>query len=185
METTVAKKIWTEKELMSLPENGYKHELINGELVMVPAGMEHENIVIKLSAALERFVSEHKLGAVFGSNAGYWMKSGNLRSPDVSFISKKLLQGFKRPPKGFFKGSPDLAVEILSPSDTMENLHEKIFEYFENDTKLVWVVNPEEQVILVYHSPRPDKLLRGSDILSGEDIFTGFTFPVSELFVEL
>ena len=68
METTVAKKIWTEKELMSLPENGYKHELINGELVMVPAGMERENIVIKLSATLERFVSEHKLGAVFGSN---------------------------------------------------------------------------------------------------------------------
>ena len=77
METTVAKKTWTEKELMSLPENGYKHELINGELVMVPAGMEHENIVIKLSAALERFVSEHKLGAVFGSNlqdlhSPYW-----------------------------------------------------------------------------------------------------------------
>ena len=108
METTVAKKIWTEKELMSLPENGYKHELINGELVMVQVGMEHENIVIKFSAALERFVSGHKLGAVFGSNAGYWMKSGNLRSPDVSFISK-----------------------------------------------------------------------------NGEDIFTGFTLPVSELFVEL
>lgn len=185
METTVAKKTWTEKELMSLPENGYKHELINGELVMVPAGMEHENIVIKLSAALERFVSERKLGAIFGSNAGYRMKSDNLRSPDVSFISKKRLQGFKRPPKGFFKGSPDLAVEILSPSDTMENLHEKIVEYFENDTKLVWVINPEEQVILVYHSPRPDKLLAGNDILNGEDIFTGFTLPVSELFVEL
>ena len=185
METTVAKKTWTEKELLSLPENGYKHELVNGELVMVPAGMEHENIVIKLSAALERFVSERKLGAVFGSSAGYRMKSGNLRSPDVSFISKKRLQGFKRPPKGFFKGSPDLAVEILSPSDTMENLHERIVEYFENDTKLVWVINPEEQVILVYHSPRPDKLLAGSDILNGEDIFTGFTLPVSELFVEL
>lgn len=185
METTVAKKIWTEKELMSLPENGYKHELINGELVMVPAGMEHENIVIKLSAALERFVSERKLGAVFGSNAGYRMKSGNLRSPDVSFISKKRLQGFKRPPKGFFKGSPDLAVEILSPSDTIEILHDKMVEYFENDTKLVWVINPEEQIVLVYHSPRPDKLLRSSDILHGEDICTGFTFPVSELFVEL
>ena len=185
METTVTKKTWTEKELLSLPKNGHKHELIHGELIMVPAGMEHENIVIKLSAVLEKFVSEHKLGSVFGSNAGYWMKSGNLRSPDVSFISKKRLQGFKRPPKGFFKGSPDFATEILSPSDTMENLHEKIVEYFENDTKLLWVINPEEQFVLVYHSPRHEKLLRGSDILNGEDIFTGFTFPVSELFVEL
>jgi len=67
----------------------------------------------------------------------------------------------------------------------MENLHEKIVEYFENDTKLVWVINPEEQVILVYHSQRPDKLLSGNDILNGEDIYTGFTLPVSELFVEL
>ncbi|HHT9115248.1 MAG: hypothetical protein A2545_06975 [Planctomycetes bacterium RIFOXYD2_FULL_41_16] len=61
-------------------------KLIYGELVMVPASMEHENIVIKLSAALERFVSEHKLGAVFGSNAGYWMKSGNLRSPYLNCL---------------------------------------------------------------------------------------------------
>jgi len=59
----------------------------------------------------------------------------------------------------------------------MENLHEKIVEYFENDTKLVWVINPEEQVILVCHSPCPDKLLAGSDILNGEDSFTGFTPP--------
>lgn len=185
METTVVKKTWTEKELMALPNNGNKYELINGELIMGPTGIEHEDIGARLLAALERFVLEHKLGIMCGSSAGYRMKSGNLRSPDVSFISKKRLQGFKRPPKGFFKGSPDLAVEILSPSDTVENLHEKIVEYFENDTKLVWVINPEEQVILVYHSPRPDKLLAGSDILNGEDIFTGFTLPVSELFVEL
>lgn len=185
METTVVKKNWTEKELMVLPNNGNKYELINGELIMGPTGIEHEDIGARLLAALERFVLEHKLGIMCGSSAGYWMKPGNLRSPDVSFISKKRLQGFKRPPKCFFKGSPDLAVEILSPSDTIENLHEKIVEYFENDTTLVWVINPEEQVILVYHSPRPDKLLRGSDILNREDIFTGFTFPVSELFVEL
>ena len=185
METIVVKKTWTEKELMDLPNNGNKYELINGELIMGPTGIEHEDIGARLLAALERFVLEHKLGIMCGSSAGYLMKSGNLRSPDVSFISKKRLQGFKRPPKGFFKGSPDLAVEILSPSDTIENLHEKIVEYFGNDTKLVWVINPEEQVILVYHSQRPDKLLSGNDILNGEDIFTGFTLPVSELFVEL
>lgn len=185
METTVTKKTWTEKELMALPSNGNKYELINGELIMVPTGIEHEDIGARLLVALGKFVFEYNLGVVCGSSAGYWMKSGNLRSPDVSFISKKRLQGFKRPPKGFFKGSPDLAVEILSPSDTIETLHEKIVEYFENDTKLAWVINPEEQVILVYHSPRPDKLLRSNDTLNGEDIFTGFTLPVSELFVEL
>lgn len=181
---TATEKKWTEKTLIALPKDGYKHELVNGEVIMVPAGMEHENIVIKLSTALEKFVSEHKLGIVLGSNAGYWMKSGNLRLPDVSFVCREQLQGLKRLPKGFFKGSPDLAVEVLSPSDTIENLHGKIVEYFENDTKLVWVVNPEERTVTVYHSPYPDKLLTDKDVLDGEEILKGFSLPITELFIE-
>ncbi|MEP9411804.1 MAG: Uma2 family endonuclease [Candidatus Brocadia sp.] len=110
---------------MSLPKDGYKHELINGEFTMVLAGFEHEYVGVKLIAALENFVSRKKLGAVFGSGMGYWMKSENLRSPDVSFISRERLQKFNRMPKGFFKGSPDLAVEILSLSDTVEGMHGK------------------------------------------------------------
>lgn len=105
---------------------------------MVPAGFEHEYIGVKLIVALENFVSRKKLGAVFGSGMGYWMKSENRGSPDVSFINRERLHKFNRMPKGFFKGSPDLAVEILSTSDTVERVHGKIVEYFENDTKLVW-----------------------------------------------
>ncbi len=185
METTVIKKIWTEKELMSLPDDGKKYELINGEITMVPAGFEHEIIGARLLIALGKFVFEHNLGVVCGSSMGYWMKSGNLRSPDVSFISKVRLKGRKRPPKGFFKGSPELAVEILSPTDTVENLHGKIVEYFENNTILAWIINPEEQVAMVYHSPRPDKILAGNDMLQGEGVIQGFSFPVAELFADI
>lgn len=113
------------------------------------------------------------------------MKSGNLRSPDVSFIRKERLQGCKRPPKGFFKGSPDIAIEILSPTDTIESLHGKIVEYFENDTNLAWVVNSEEQTVLVYRSPQPRKLLTKNDLLDGEEVLKGFTFPIAELFAEI
>lgn len=185
MNTTTTKKTWTEQELMSLPKEGYKYELIQGELVMGPAGIEHEEIGAHLLTALRKFVSERKLGIVCGSSAGYWMKSGNLRSPDVSFIRKERLQGYKRPPKGFFKGSPDIAIEILSPTDTIESLHGKIVEYFENDTKLAWVVNPEEQTVLVYRSPQPRKLLTKNDLLDGEEVLKGFTFPIAELFAEI
>ncbi len=185
MNTTITKKAWTERELMSLPKEGYKYELIQGELVMGPAGIEHEEIGANLLTALRKFVSERKLGIVCGSSAGYWMKSGNLRSPDVSFIRKERLQGYKRPPKGFFKGSPDIAIEILSPTDTVESLHGKIVEYFENDTKLAWVVNPEEQIVLVYHSPQPVKLLTKKDLLDGGEVLKGFFFPIAELFAEI
>lgn len=185
MKTLAEDETWTEEKLLSLPDDGNKYELVGGKLVMTPAGIEHERIGARLIGALERIVREKKLGIVCGSSAGYWMKGGNLRSPDISFIAKERLQGLKRAPKGFFSGSPDLAIEILSPSDTVESIHEKIVEYFENGTKLAWVVNPEEQIVLVYHSPQPDSLLRAGDSLDGESLIPGFSFPVSELFTEL
>ena len=193
METLVEEKIWTDDELLALPKDGNKYEVVKGELVMSPAGIEHEEIGVRVIVALANFVREHKLGIICGSSAGYWMKprnpqlpkKKNFLSPDVSFLAKERLQGLKRPPKKFFDGAPDLVVEVLSPSDTIELLHEKIVEYFDNGTRLLWVINPAEQIVLVYHSPQPDRLLRSSEALDGEQVVPGFTLPVAELFTEL
>ncbi|MBC7910588.1 MAG: Uma2 family endonuclease [Pyrinomonadaceae bacterium] len=185
METTVQNKVWTDDELMSLPDNGNKYEVMNEELIVSPAGIEHEEIGVRLIVALASFVRANKLGIVCGSSAGYWMNTREyFLSPDVSFIAKERLGGLKRAPKKFFDGAPDLAVEVLSPRDTIEALHEKIVEYFKNGTRLMWVLNPEEQIVLVYHAPQPDKLLRASDALDGENVIPGFSMPVSELFSE-
>ncbi len=185
MQALVENKVWTEAELMALPDDGRKYELVEGEIVVSNAGIEHEFIGAGLINSLFSFVRKHKLGIVCGSSAGYWMKSGNLRSPDVSFIAKERLQGLKYAPKKFFQRAPDLVVEILSPSDAVDGLHEKIVEYFESGARLIWVLNPEEQTILVYHSPQPDLLLRTGDSISGEDVIPGFSMPLSELFAEL
>ncbi len=112
------------------------------------------------------------------------MKSGNLRSPDVSFIAKERLQGLRHAPKKFFQGAPDLVVEILSPSDAVDGLHEKIVEYFETGARLIWVLNPEEETV-VYHSPQPHRLLKAADSVDGEDVIPGFSMPLSEIFAEL
>src|SRR5580765_3019266 len=93
-----APKVWTEAELQALPDEGYKYELINGELVMSPKNnFEHENIVMRLSTALNAFAVQHRLGAVLGSNLGCWMNNRNCRAPDISFIPKARLQrlGFR------------------------------------------------------------------------------------------
>jgi Uma2 family endonuclease len=193
METIVAEKIWTDDELLALPNDGNKYEVVKGELVMSPAGIEHEEIGVRVIVALANFVRAHKLGIICGSSAGYWMKprnpdlpkKKNFLSPDISFLAKERLQGLKRPPKKFFDGAPDLVVEVLSPSDTVELLHEKIVEYFENGTRLLWVINPAEQIVLVYHSSQPDRLLRSDEMLDGEQVIPGFTLPVAELFAEL
>ncbi len=185
MQALMENKVWTEAELMALPDDGRKYELVEGEIVASNAGIEHEFIGARLIIVLGGFVHGKKLGVVCGSSAGYWIKSGNLRSPDVSFIAKERLQGLKYAPKKFFHGAPDLVVEILSPSDSVEGLHEKIVEYFESGARLIWVLNPQEQTILVYHTPQPDLLLRTGDSISGGDVIPGFSLLLSELFAEL
>lgn len=185
MQAETTKKIWTDEELMSLPDDGNKYEVVNGELVMTPTGAEHEHIGAVLLEKLLGYARSHRLGTVWGSSVGFRLRGGNVRSPDVSFVAKEKLAGLKRPPKKFPEYAPDLAVEILSPEDTVERLHEKIVEYFENGTRLVWVVNPEEQTVLVYRGPQPEKLLRTGDQLDGEKVLPGFAMPVSELFAEL
>ncbi len=179
------RKVWTDEEFMALPEDG-RYELVNGELVnMGNSGMEHGEIGSFLGGSLSLYVRSHKLGVICDSSTAFAMKTGNRRSPDVSFIARERLQGIKRLPRGYFQGSPDLAVEILSPSNTVEEIHDKIVEYFENGTRLVWVIHPDEQYVLVYHSPSPDRLLRLEDSLDGEGIVPGFSLAIAELFAEL
>jgi Uma2 family endonuclease len=66
----------------------------------------------------------------------------------------------------------------------VEEIHKKIVEYFENDTRLVWVIHPDEKYVLVYHSPELDRFLRPQDVLDGEAIVPGFSMSVGELFEE-
>lgn len=185
VEKSIEKKIWTDEEFMALPEGG-RYELVNGEVIDVGnSGMEHGNIGAYLSGLIELFVRPRKLGVTCDSSTAFAMKTGNKRSPDVSFIAKERLQGIRRLPKGFFQGAPDLAVEVISPSNTFEEIHNKLVEYFENGCRLAWVINPDEQSVLVYRQPQPDRLLKVTDTLSGEEVIPGFELPVAELFAEL
>lgn len=185
MTISTEKKVWTDEEFLALSKDGHRYELVNGELVdMGNSGMEHGYVACILVALLTTFVQQNKLGAVCDSSTAFTLNNGNKRSPDVSFVSKERLKGLKRPPRGFFEGSPDLAVEILSPGNTVEEIHDKIVEYFDNDTCLVWVIHPDEKYILVYHSPEPDHLLRPQDVLEGDAIIPGFSMSVAKLFEE-
>lgn len=176
-------EVWTEQKLMQLPDDGNVYELVGGELVMSQAGFEHGDISAEILSELRRHVKTHKLGTVVGASTGFWMKTGNSRSPDVSFVSKDRLRG-RRPIKKFFQGAPDLAVEVVSPNDKWQEASKKVAELFANGTKLAWVINPADQTVLVYHSAQPDQILRSGDLLDGEQIIPGFTFPVADLFAE-
>jgi Uma2 family endonuclease len=181
----VPRKIWTDEEFMALPDDGNRYEVVNGELVAVgSAGAKHGYYVSLIHILLGAYVRSQKLGFTFDSDVSFKMKSGNRRSPDCSFFSKERLRSLGGIPKGYIEGAPDLAIEVLSEANTVGEIHDKIVEYFENGSRLVWVIHPEEKYVLVYRQPEPAALKRPGDILEGEEVIPGFALDLSEFFAE-
>ena len=183
-EAPLPPKVWTDEALMALSGDGVKVELVDGEPQMSQSTFIHGIIEARMAAALTVYVVTHGLGFVSGSSTAFWMKRGNTRAPDVSFTSKHRLRG--RPlPRKYMKGAPDLVVEVVSPNDVLIELAKKMREYFESGTQLAWVINPEDQTVVVYHSAQPDYILKSGDSLNGEKIVPGFFMPVAEVFAGL
>lgn len=181
------KRIWTEAELQALPEDGYLHEVVNGELVMSPKNdFYHGDISSELLSVLRIFVGSNQLGAVLDSSTGFWMKNHNCRAPDISFVSRARLiaLGFKRSTRRFFPGAPDLAVEVLSPNNTRADMDQRLREFFESGTRLAWIIDPEAQQVEVCHSLSRRQLVGSGGCLEGEDLLPGFRYPIANLFKE-
>jgi Uma2 family endonuclease len=187
--TTVStKKQWTEEELQSLPDNGFIHEVVDGELVMSPKNnFEHENICIRLSSAMHNFNQTHKLGVVLGSSAGFWMHNRNCRAPDISFIPRERLQqaGFTTRTRQFFPGAPDLAIEVLSPNTSRREIDDRLRDFFSSGTQLAWLINPELEAVEICYALDNRKLLGPGAELDGEHLMPGFRYPITDLFREI
>jgi len=184
---TPKKKVWTDEEFMTLPDDGHRYEIVNGELIdMGNSGALHGYVCSLLLAELSGYIVPKKLGVILDSSTAFKMKNGNRRSPDIGFFAKERLQGMTQLPAGFLEGAPDLAVEVLSPGNTVEEIDGKIADYFDNGTRLAWVINPSQHYILVYRSAQePDRLLKSVDFLDGEEVIPGFNLPVANLFQPL
>ena len=183
----IATKTWTDEAFMALPDDGHHYEIINGELIdMGNSGALHGYVCSLALAALAGYILPKKLGVILDSSTAFKMKNGNKRSPDIAFFAKERLQGMAVLPSGYLEGAPDLAVEVLSPGNTVEEIEDKLTEYFENGSRLVWVIHPTQHYVLVYRSAQePDRLLKGKDSLDGEEVIPGFTLAIADLFKKL
>ncbi len=178
-------RLMTADDLARLPNDGQGYELVQGELrTMAPPGGEHGDLASHLNWLLRGYAWPRKLGRVL-VETGYKLAASpdTVRSPDVSFIREDRLGPDGIPP-GFINGPPDLAVEIVSPHDTMNDVMEKVREYLHYGVRLVWVVVRKTRSITVY---RPDGSARvlyaaSDDILDGEDVIPGFSISVAEIF---
>jgi Uma2 family endonuclease len=177
-------KILTAEELMDLPEDGFRYELVKGELVkMTPTGLRHGRIAMRLGSRLEQHASKHNLGSVYAAETGFLLASDpdTVRAPDASFVAAGRIPPEGEPDK-FGPFAPDLAVEVISPSDRVVEVEEKVMEYLEAGTRLVWVVNPNAETVTEYRSLTQVRILTSDDVLEGGDVLPGFKCPVREIF---
>lgn len=169
----------TEAEFIALTPDGYKHELVDGEVTTMPTSFIHDILAANFIAMLKRFAKG--LGFVAASQAGFRMVSGNIRCPDASFTCKDRYPD-GRPCEGFGDASPDICIEVISPSENQADMLRKIGEYFESGARQVWLVIPETERVILFTSPIDMRTLTGDDELTAGDILPDFKCVVKELF---
>jgi Uma2 family endonuclease len=167
----------TLEEFLESDLEGY--EYIKGELIpMAPTSAEHGDISMNLISQLNTYVRDNQLGRVYAPETGFRVGERFL-IPDIAFISTDRLPADR---SKAFPVPPDLAVEVVSPSDTLHRIQEKVFAYLEAGTHLVWVIAPRAKTVTVYRSETEITTLTRNDTLSGEDVVEGFSCQVAELF---
>jgi Uma2 family endonuclease len=168
-------------DMYHMPKDGRKYELVDGEVVVSPAGMYHAEVVIKIVHIIATYLDEHPIGKLYGDNVGLIFPNGNLRSPDVSFVRNEKLPGGVSPVT-FGELVPDFAVEVLSPDDRPSRVAQKIGEFLEFGVLLVWVVDPEAQTVTVYRSLSQTQQFTAKDTITAEPVLPGFASLVSRFF---
>ena len=156
-----------------------RYEYVKGELIpMPPTSGEHGDISMSLVLFLGPYVHQNQLGRVYTSDTGFKIGDRFL-IPDIAFVSTERLPDDRRKA---FSIPPDLAVEIVSPTDVLFRVFEKALTYLSGGTQLVWVIEPVAKTVTVYRSETDIETLTREDTLTGEDVVEGFSCPVAQLF---
>ena len=173
-------RLLTAEHLYSIAEDGRNYELDHGELViMEPPVPEHGRVELRIGAILLAFVEAHRLGVVYSGDPGFVLARSpdTVRGPDVAFLrAERVPQGEDR--KWFYEGAPDLAVEVLSPSDRPGQLAKKVRNYLDSGTRLVWVADPWSRTVVVHAPGALPHTLGEADTIDGGDVLPGFSSPV-------
>ncbi|HEY4234346.1 MAG TPA: Uma2 family endonuclease [Lacipirellulaceae bacterium] len=177
--------IVTAADLLEFPTGmGKRYELVLGELrVMSPSSWRHGNVVSNLHRILASFVKQHDLGMMFGAETGFRLTRDpdTVRAPDIAFIAKRNLPA-DLPQEAFWPGPPDLAVEVLSPSDRTVEVNEKIEAWLAAGTTAVWVVDPRLRTVSVYLAGSSGHIYSSAETLEGGSVAPGFLCPLDEVF---
>jgi Uma2 family endonuclease len=176
----MAIEIRTAGQLLRAQDIG-RCELVRGELRMMnPPGANHGRITIKLTVPITNHVDARGLGTIYAAETGFLLSRDpdTVRAPDIAFVSAGRPPA---PPRGYYPGAPDLAVEVLSPDDRPAYVADKVAEWLESGAAAVWVVDPFERIVTVHEPDREPVAVGEHGTLRGGSVLPGFAIPVREI----
>ncbi len=160
-------------------ERNKKGEII----IMSPTGCETGSYNAELIVEFGMWNRQKKLGKVFDSSTCFKLPKGSNRSPDVAYIKIERWNKLTAEEKTKFSPiAPDFVLELMSPSDSLQDIQEKMAEYMDNGVTLGWLINPDKKQVEIYRQGQEKEVLNNPQILSGEDILPDFTLDLTEIF---
>ena len=171
-------------ELLALPADDRRHELVAGLRVSEPpASFRHGAIAAEVFMRLSEHVRRQDLGRVLSTETGFLLARNpdTVRAPDVAFVSRGRIE-LAGEISGYFPGAPDLAVEVLSPSERPADVHAKIGDYLAAGSRVVWVIDPSRRQVRVHRSLLQPAILDDTATLEADDLLPGFGVRVESLF---
>ena len=178
-----AARLVTAEELEHFPSDNNRFELVEGRLVpMSPVSFEHGKVVLRVGFLLGRHLQDHPDGTVV-AEVGFILARNpdTVRGPDIAFIRKDRVPA--RDSRGFFKGPPDVAIEVLSPEDRPGEVRAKTEEYLAQGVPLVVVIDPDEKTAALFRPTGHQAILRqGADLLDLNYVIPGFSCRLREIF---
>jgi Uma2 family endonuclease len=160
-------------------------ELVEGVLLEKAVGYTESVLAVFLGGLLNAFVGPRNLGLVTGADGTVELSADLVRIPDVAFTNWDRLPGRRYPAAPIPRLAPNLAVEVLSRSNTAGEMAAKRQDYFAAGVEVVWEIDPRQRTVVVYTSPTASTTLTAADTLDGRPVLPGFTLPLQQLFAEL
>ena len=180
----VTQKPVTAEELLNMPDDGLRSELVKGEVRRTAsAGNVHGRLAINVTIPLGQHVRENAFGTVYATETGFKLSSepDTVRAPDVAFVRRERVEEMGEV-EGCWPGAPDFLVEVVSPGDLYTEVEEKVWDWLDAGARMVVVVNPRGQSVRVHLSHTETFVLTEQDTLDGSNVLPGWKLPVAEIF---
>lgn len=174
----------TAEQLLTMPDDSRRRELVDGGLrEMGPAGFDHGRVALRIGARLDEFVRAERLGAVVAAETGLRLSRDpdTVRAPDAAFVAAHRLPP-RQEQQRFLDLAPDLAVEVVSPSDRAADVTERALAWLAAGTSLVWVVYPAQRLVAAYSTGGGVTHVPEDGELTGETVLPGLRLVVGDLF---